>query len=187
MAYPQSWTCPACGNTVYNSGQCTICTYKPKDFKGKLKKSKSVKKGGAKLLKQRILSFIIDSLIILGISLFAVLGFILSIYMSIGKDFMTILFAFIVPLISVPIIMHPFYFLFFEGRYNGQTYGKKILKIKVVRTDGSKIGFKESVIRNLVRMIEALTLYIISVVLIMKSHEGQRLGDIAAKTIVVSA
>lgn len=188
MAYPQSWTCPACGNTVYNSEQCTICTHIPKGLGKNVKdkiKAKSSNQASS-LLKRRIIAFIIDSLIIFGVSLFVIIGFVMMMYQSIGKDFLSVFIAFLVPLSSIPIIMQPVYFIFYEGRYGGQTYGKKLLKLRVTRVDGSDISYGESLIRNLVRIIEAMTLYIVSIVLIMRSPNGQRLGDRIANTIVIS-
>jgi uncharacterized RDD family membrane protein YckC len=77
------------------------------------------------------------------------------------------------------------YFVILEG-FTGATIGKYLLGIKVVRGDGGRAGFGSSLIRNLLRIVDALpTLNILGVVLIATSVEKARLGDRAAGTRVV--
>ena len=78
------------------------------------------------------------------------------------------------------------YFIAFEAWWNGQTPGKRAIGIRVVRDGGYPIGFTESVIRNLIRVIEvALFAYGVSAISAIVSAFNKRLGDLAAGTIVV--
>jgi uncharacterized RDD family membrane protein YckC len=78
------------------------------------------------------------------------------------------------------------YFIAFEAFWNGQTPGKKLLGIRVVRDGGYPIDFGASLVRNLIRIAEfILTFYSVSAVSATISPENKRLGDIAAGTIVV--
>ncbi|MEO6835693.1 MAG: RDD family protein [Candidatus Tumulicola sp.] len=78
------------------------------------------------------------------------------------------------------------YFIAFEALWNGQTPGKRAIGIRVVRDGGYPIGFTESVIRNLIRVIEvALFAYGVSAICAIVSAYNKRLGDLAAGTIVV--
>lgn len=78
------------------------------------------------------------------------------------------------------------YFIAFEAFWNGQTPGKKLLGIRVVRDGGYPIDLAGSFIRNLVRIGEfALGFYALSAVVSLLSPENKRLGDMAAGTIVV--
>lgn len=77
------------------------------------------------------------------------------------------------------------YFIVLEAMY-GQTLGKKLLGIVVVTEDGEEIDWVDSVIRNVLRIVDALpTLYLVGLIVILLSDEGQRLGDIAGSTYVV--
>lgn len=67
----------------------------------------------------------------------------------------------------------------------GATLGKMALGIRVVRLDGSPIGWSESLIRNLLRIIDGLFVYLVGAILIWTSPLKQRLGDRAAHTVVV--
>ncbi len=79
------------------------------------------------------------------------------------------------------------YFVYFEGN-GGQTIGKKAMKIKVVTEGGKAITYSEALIRNILRIIDWLPfVYIVGIILIATNDKKQRLGDIAAKTIVVVA
>lgn len=78
------------------------------------------------------------------------------------------------------------YFILFEALWNGQTPGKKLLGIRVVRDGGFPLDFAGSAIRNLIRVGEmALGFYAISAIACVASPENKRLGDMAAGTIVV--
>lgn len=77
------------------------------------------------------------------------------------------------------------YFVAFETYWNGQTPGKRIIGIRVVRDGGYPVAFMDSVIRNLVRIVEAALGYIPSIISALVSSQNKRLGDLAAGTIVV--
>jgi uncharacterized RDD family membrane protein YckC len=78
------------------------------------------------------------------------------------------------------------YFILFEAFWGGQTPGKRLLGIRVVRDGGYPLDFGASVIRNLIRVGEyALGYYAVAAISAVLSPENKRLGDIAAGTIVV--
>ncbi|HEX5275024.1 MAG TPA: RDD family protein [Candidatus Rubrimentiphilum sp.] len=78
------------------------------------------------------------------------------------------------------------YFILFEAFWNGQTPGKKLMGLRVVRDGGYPADFGSIAIRNLIRVGEFVAgLYAISAVAALMSPENKRLGDMAAGTIVV--
>lgn len=78
------------------------------------------------------------------------------------------------------------YSLVFETFFSGQTIGKMVLKIQVVRLDGSPASIGEFFIRWLTGLIELYATFgTIAFVTVLLSKRGQRLGDIAAGTTVV--
>lgn len=78
------------------------------------------------------------------------------------------------------------YEVFFEAFRDGRTPGKQVAGLRTVLEGGEPIGFKAAAVRNLVRLVDGpLTVYIAGVVSIVVSRRNQRLGDIAAGTIVV--
>ncbi len=78
------------------------------------------------------------------------------------------------------------YFVYFEGT-TGQTIGKKIVNIKVVRKDGKPMTYMDALIRTILRIIDGMAFYIVGLIVIVVSKEKQRIGDMAAKTLVVKA
>lgn len=79
------------------------------------------------------------------------------------------------------------YFVFMEGS-KGQTVGKMVCGIKVVKEDGSPCDMHAALIRNLLRIVDSLPFaYIVGVILISGSDKKQRLGDKSAHTVVVKA
>ncbi|GCE08600.1 RDD family protein [Dictyobacter aurantiacus] len=77
------------------------------------------------------------------------------------------------------------YYIIMEAT-SGSTLGKKALGLKVVREDGAPISWTESIIRNLLRIIDALPFaYIVGAIIIATSSQKQRLGDKVAHTVVV--
>ena len=78
------------------------------------------------------------------------------------------------------------YYIIFELVMRGQTPGKRSLKIRTIRDDGTPVGGSEVVIRNLVRIVDFLpAFYLLGGLVVMLSSAQKRLGDVAAGTIVV--
>jgi len=72
-----------------------------------------------------------------------------------------------------------------ETQWQGRTPGKRILGLRVVRTDGSPVGPVESLLRNAFRVLEVPFLYAPGVLCIALSARHQRVGDMIAGTIVI--
>jgi uncharacterized RDD family membrane protein YckC len=78
------------------------------------------------------------------------------------------------------------YFVIFEMLWDGQSLGKRMAGLRVIRTDGTPITAGDSLIRNILRLVDMLPpFYITGMVAIFFSQRCQRLGDLAAGTIVV--
>ena len=78
------------------------------------------------------------------------------------------------------------YYIFFEMRWNGSSPGKQLVGIRVIRADGTPITLAESVIRNLVRLVDFLPgAYGLGLVTMFIDGKARRLGDLAANTLVV--
>jgi uncharacterized RDD family membrane protein YckC len=76
------------------------------------------------------------------------------------------------------------YYTVLEARY-GYTLGKRINDLIVVRQDGSEIGWNESLIRNLLRIVDSLpNFYLLGFFVAIWSEDKQRIGDMVAGTIV---
>lgn len=78
------------------------------------------------------------------------------------------------------------YYALFEAFRNGQTPGKRVLKIRVIKDSGRQITFFEALARNLLRVIDNLPgAYLTGVISILVTKQNKRLGDLVAGTIVV--
>jgi uncharacterized RDD family membrane protein YckC len=79
------------------------------------------------------------------------------------------------------------YFIFFEWLWNGQTPGKRWLKLRVIREDGRPITFWEAAVRNLLRTLDMMPapFYSIGLVCVFINERDQRVGDMVAGTVVV--
>jgi uncharacterized RDD family membrane protein YckC len=99
-----------------------------------------------------------------------------------GMDNWTI-FA-IITVVSIPIT---FYSLFFEIWLEGQTLGKRIVKIKVVKIDGYQASFGDYIIRWIFRLVDiSIGMGIIGLIAMVVNKKTQRLGDISAGTAVIT-
>lgn len=79
------------------------------------------------------------------------------------------------------------YSLVLESVFDGQTLGKKLLKIRVVKIDGYQAGFGEYLIRWIFRLVEKnYILVVVGLITMVVSKKGQRLGDMAAGTAVIT-
>ncbi len=80
------------------------------------------------------------------------------------------------------------YFVLFEWRWNGQTPGKRLLKLRVIREDGRPITLWEAATRNLLRIFDMLPtppFYSVGLISVFLSDRDQRVGDFFAGTVVV--
>lgn len=80
------------------------------------------------------------------------------------------------------------YFVAFETLWSGQTPGKRIMRLRVVREDGRPVRFFEVFVRNLLRVavdFQPVPSYAIGVVSIIFSARSKRVGDFVAGTVVV--
>ena len=78
------------------------------------------------------------------------------------------------------------YYIAFELLWNGQSPGKRLIGLRVVRDGGRPITFVGSAIRNLIRIADFLpALYGIGVVVMFIDRRSRRLGDLAGGTLVV--
>lgn len=79
-----------------------------------------------------------------------------------------------------------FYNVLFEVFAHGSTPGKKAVGLRVVSVKGTPVGWSESLIRNLIRVVDVLPgCYAFGCVSVMLTGNFQRLGDLAAGTIVI--
>jgi uncharacterized RDD family membrane protein YckC len=77
------------------------------------------------------------------------------------------------------------YDIVYEVRNAGATPGKRALRVRVLLDDGGAVGLRASAVRNLLRLIEGPTLlYIPATISILVTKRNQRLGDLAAGTVV---
>ncbi|HXY79046.1 MAG TPA: RDD family protein [Candidatus Bathyarchaeia archaeon] len=78
------------------------------------------------------------------------------------------------------------YFAVFEAVWNGQTPGKRWTHLRVIKDSGRPISPYDAILRNLVRIVDALpTLYAAGLITMLISRENKRLGDYAAGTVVI--
>ena len=77
------------------------------------------------------------------------------------------------------------YFVFFETLWQGQTPGKRVAKIRVIRDDGRLIGLQQATLRAILRSIDD-TLFVGALLILLTTKE-KRLGDLLAGTIVIQA
>lgn len=77
------------------------------------------------------------------------------------------------------------YFPLFEWLWSGQTPGKRAQSIRVIRTDGQPVTFAPVLVRNLVRFVDVLLLPFVGVISMIVTRRAQRLGDLAAGTLVI--
>lgn len=78
------------------------------------------------------------------------------------------------------------YFTLFEAFWNGRTPGKRVARIRVIQQSGRAIGLFESMARNFIRYVDQIPFfYAVGVITMFATRQHQRLGDLAAGTLVV--
>ncbi len=131
---------------------------------------------------ERIVAGILD-LFIVGILSWFFIYVASSIFEAFDVDWMGRIF-----LMLMPLVLLIAYHALSEYLANGQSVGKKVLGIRVVRVDGQRAGMREAVLRAVVLIIDlVLSSGVLGVLLIATSRRRQRLGDMAANTVVIKS
>ncbi|MEN9677914.1 MAG: hypothetical protein RIS76_3810 [Verrucomicrobiota bacterium] len=78
------------------------------------------------------------------------------------------------------------YAILLEWRWRGQTLGKRLMRLRVVDATGHKLHLSQIVLRNLLRTVDVLPgSYLIGGLACCLTPRAQRLGDLAANTVVI--
>ena len=126
---------------------------------------------------ERILAYLIDLVII-------VIYVIIAIFLMAGLNVPADQEWLFVSVVFLPLLL---YFLLWETLWEGRSPGKAALDLRVVKLDGSKPAFSNYIVRWLLRIIDiSITSGSVAVVTILMTGRGQRLGDLAAGTTVIS-
>src|SRR5918995_2376886 len=87
--------------------------------------------------------------------------------------------------LSAVVLGWALYYYFALESGGGQTVGKKLMKLRVVRVDGSPVGMREVAVRTILRVVDN---YLVGLIVMLATGDRrQRIGDLAAGTIVVDA
>ncbi|MEO0793525.1 MAG: RDD family protein [Verrucomicrobiota bacterium] len=126
----------------------------------------------------RFLALTLDLVIVYGIVY--LIGMIASIAGVLSADLANILMIIGIFVITIG------YFLFCEWLWRGQTFGKRVFNIRVVDAQGLRLQTDQIILRNLLRFVDSLPfLYFLGGTVSVFSRKSQRLGDIAAGTVVI--
>jgi uncharacterized RDD family membrane protein YckC len=127
----------------------------------------------------RFLAWTIDSAVIGAAA--SIIGIVTAFLAILSKDFANALFIILFAIISVG------YGIFTEWRWRGQSWGKRVLRLRVIDASGLKLQRSQIIIRNLLRPVDLLPgAYLLGGIFFYWSQRGQRLGDLAANTVVIS-
>lgn len=125
---------------------------------------------------ERILAYLIDLAIQV---IYAIIVSIIFSWIDINDSYMII-----VTTVGLPIFL---YHLLWEMFWDGRTPGKAAMRLRVVKIDGSKPAFSNYLVRWALRLVEiSATAGALALVTILLNGKGQRLGDLAATTTVIS-
>jgi uncharacterized RDD family membrane protein YckC len=125
----------------------------------------------------RILATLID------LMLFFVYGLVFSIIADIAGAGNIIENRGVAAVAFLPLML---YSLLCELFFQGKSFGKMLMKIQVVKLDGTQAGFSNYLLRWLLRVVDILVCQgVIALIVIILNGKGQRLGDIAAGTTVI--
>ena len=89
-------------------------------------------------------------------------------------------------LILVGFVLYSGYYALFEIFWNGQTPGKRLVRLRVIGDSGRSITVYEALMRNLLRIVDQFPgLYVVGIISVFLTARNKRLGDIVAGTVVV--
>ena len=138
----------------------------------------AVPASGPRLDNRRVLAALID-LVVLGAGA-ALIGFVAGALNGGEVEF--------TPALDVILLGWALYYYFACESGGGQTIGKRLMKLRVVRADGGHAGMREIFVRTILRVIDGIALYLVGlIVMLVTGERRQRLGDLAGGTVVVDA
>ncbi len=127
----------------------------------------------------RFMAWTIDGMVVLTAS--TLIGTATAFIALLSPDFAQALYVIFYAIFSVG------YGIFTEWRWRGQSWGKRIMRLRVIDASGLKLQFSQVVIRNLLRPVDLLpALYLLGGIFLYWGQRGQRLGDLAANTAVIA-
>jgi len=88
--------------------------------------------------------------------------------------------------LAIVFLIYSAYFAVFEALWNGQTPGKRLVGLRVIDVTGRPVTVYAVIIRNLLRLVDQLPgFYALAIASVLLTERNQRLGDLAAGTVVV--
>jgi len=132
----------------------------------------------------RLVAQLVDNVILFVVEFLVILVLVLAagVLASAGGGTLILVFGFI----ALVVFAIFGYWALFEGLWNGQTPGKRVAGIRVIRRGGLPLTAREVVLRNLFRIFDMLPSYgFVGVVSFFATKHQQRLGDLVADTVVV--
>ena len=133
----------------------------------------------------RFLALGLDTLVQLGA--FATLGLLVAggLYLG-GALFARLATWMLALLVLAAFVLYYGYFAIFETVWSGQTPGKRAIGIRVIADSGRPLGVVDAILRNLLRIVDQMPgMYAVGLLAIFLTSRNQRLGDLAAGTVVV--
>jgi uncharacterized RDD family membrane protein YckC len=132
----------------------------------------------AVLLDQLIIGAVYVALGILFVIMFAAIG--------VSHRFDTLTMWSVAILVFVVFVITWGYFALFEAYWHGQTPGKRVMQLRVIKDSGRQITLFEALARNLLRFVDYLpSAYLVGVITMLCNKRSKRLGDFVAGTLVV--
>jgi uncharacterized RDD family membrane protein YckC len=133
----------------------------------------------------RFLAVAVDTLIQVGCAVFLFLLILVGMWISSVTVAGARPWVLAVLVLGVFIIYYG-YFALFESIWNGQTPGKRVVGLRVIHASGRPVSVFEAVLRNVVRIADQMPgIYAVGIVTVFLTERSQRLGDLAAGTVVV--
>jgi len=127
----------------------------------------------------RFLAWSIDAMVVIAAS--TIIGTLTAFIAILSPDFAQALYVILYAVVSVG------YGIFTEWRWRGQSWGKRIMRLRVIDASGLKLQLSQIIIRNLLRPVDLLpALYLLGGLFLYWGQRGQRLGDLAANTVVIA-
>lgn len=132
----------------------------------------------------RFLAALVDTfIVVVGTALLAFIAWVLRTMLTADTSLSILAWGIV---ISAGLLIYMGFFIWCEMTMGGQSPGKRATGLRVVSVDGAPISAEQSAVRNILRIVDMLpTMYAVGLVSVLVTARNQRLGDLAAGTMVV--